>query len=78
MFKKNYFYLLEYYDNNNEKQTKAGILEKTKRVKTYLDMRLVLIKIIADIEEEIENYLDKLRKKLKEELKNNEILHIEF
>lgn len=54
MFKKNYFYLLEYYDNNNEKQTKAGILEKTKRVKTYLDMRLALIKIIADIEEEIE------------------------
>ena len=54
MFKKNYFYLLEYYDNNNEKQTKAGILEKTKRVKTDLDMRLALIKIIADIEEEIE------------------------
>lgn len=54
MFKKNYFYLLEYYDNNNEKQTKAGILEKTKRVKTDLDMRLELIKIIADIEEEIE------------------------
>lgn len=54
MFKKNYFYLLEYYDNNNEKQTKAGILEKTKRVKTYLDMRLALIKIITDIEEEIE------------------------
>ena len=54
MFKKNYFYLLEYYDNNNEKQTKAGILEKTKRVKTYLDMRLALIKIIVDIEEEIE------------------------
>ena len=54
MFKKNYFYLLEYYDNNNEKQTKAGILEKTKRVKTYLDMMLALIKIIADIEEEIE------------------------
>lgn len=54
MFKKNYFYLLEYYDNNNEKKTKAGILEKTKRVKTDLDMRLALIKIIADIEEEIE------------------------
>ena len=54
MFKKNYFYLLEYYDNNNEKKTKAGILEKTKRVKTELDMRLALIKIIADIEEEIE------------------------
>ena len=54
MFKKNYFYLLEYYDNNNEKQTKDGILEKTKRVKTYLDMMLALIKIIADIEEEIE------------------------
>lgn len=54
MFKKNYFYLLEYYDNNNEKKTKTGILEKTKRVKTDLDMRLALIKIIADIEEEIE------------------------
>lgn len=54
MFKKNYFYLLEYYDNNNEKKTKAGILEKTKIVKTDLDMRLALIKIIADIEEEIE------------------------
>lgn len=54
MFKKNYFYLLEYYDNNNEKKTKAGILEKTKKVKTDLDMRLALIKIITDIEEEIE------------------------
>lgn len=53
MFKKNYFYSLEYYDNNNEKQTKDGILEKTKRVKTDLDMRLMLTKVIMDIEEEI-------------------------
>ena len=54
MFKKNYFYSLEYYDNNNEKQIKTGILKKIKRVKTDLDMRLALTKVIMDIEEEIE------------------------
>ena len=64
-------------DDSTEKETKIYTsIKKPKRMKIDAINKDRVWQITN--EEEIENYLDKLRKKLKEELKNNEILHIEF
>ena len=34
MFKKNYFYSIEWYDDNNEKRISSGILSNVKKIKT--------------------------------------------
>lgn len=53
MFKKNYFYSIEWYDNNNEKRTSSGILSNIKRIKTSVDLTYAILDVIVDLEYEI-------------------------
>lgn len=53
MFKKNYFYSIEWYDNNNEKRIALGILSNIKKIKTNIDLTYAVLNVINDLEDEI-------------------------
>ena len=53
MFKKNYFYSIEWYDNNDEKRISSGILSNIKKIKTSVDLTYAILDVIIDLEYEI-------------------------
>ena len=53
MFKKNYFYSIEWYDNNDEKIISSGILSNIKKIKTNIDLTYAVLNVINDLEDEI-------------------------
>lgn len=53
MFKKNYFYSIEWYDNNDEKRISSGILSNIKKIKTSVDLTHAILDVIIDLEYEI-------------------------
>ena len=53
MFKKNYFYSIEWYDNNGEKRISSGILSNIKKIKTSVDLTHAILDVIIDLEYEI-------------------------
>ena len=53
MFKKNYFYSIEWYDNNDEKRISLGILSNIKKIKTSVDLTFAILNVIVDLEYEI-------------------------
>ena len=54
MFKKNYFYNIEWIDNEGQKRNKHGIIEKIKKVKTSVDLVAARIPALVEIENEFE------------------------
>ena len=53
MFKKNYFYSIEWYDDNDEKRISSGILSNIKKIKTSVDLTQTILDVIIDLEYEI-------------------------
>lgn len=53
MFKKNYFYSIEWYDNNDEKRISSGIISNIKKIKTNVDLTFAILNVIVDLEYEI-------------------------
>ena len=53
MFKKNYFYSIQWYDDNNEKRISSGILNNVKKIKTNVDLVYTMVGVIVDLENEI-------------------------
>ena len=53
MFKKNYFYSIEWYDDNDEKRISSGILSNVKKIKTNVDLVYTIMGVIFDLEHEI-------------------------
>ena len=53
MFKKNYFYNIQFYDNNDEKRISLGILSNIKKIKTNDDLTRTILNVIIDLENEI-------------------------
>ena len=54
MFKKNYFYHIEWEDNEGQKRNNNGIIEKIKKVKTSVDLVSSIIPVLVEIENEFE------------------------
>ena len=53
MFKKNYFYSIEWYDDNDEKRISSGILSNIKKIKTNFELTQTILDVIIDLEYEI-------------------------
>lgn len=54
MFKKNYFYNIEWIDSEGQKRNTHGITKKIKKVKTSVDLVSVIIYVLVEIENEYE------------------------